>query len=116
MYKRQLYDSAGSRISMSLCGCLERVCASGFALPMFSCRYICAESTLIISTGRCFRRAIAKSVLPEAVGPIKKMAAGSFRVPITNKPSDHVGTVYLAPPQSTETRLGGHDYTDHFSQ
>ena len=59
---------------------------------------------------------MAKSVLPDAVGPIKKMAVGNFGKLITNTPNDHVGTVYLVPLQSTETRLGGHDCTDHFAQ
>src|SRR5690554_7371300 len=36
-----------------------------------------AESTLIMSQGSCLPRAMARSVLPEAVGPIRKMAGGS---------------------------------------
>jgi hypothetical protein len=36
-------------------------------------RYIIAESTLMMSQGKCFTKETAKSVLPDAVGPIKKM-------------------------------------------
>ena len=50
---------------------------SGLALPISNWRYICAESTLMRSTGKCFLSSIARSVLPEAVGPMIKMANGN---------------------------------------
>src|SRR5215471_14930845 len=40
-------------------------------------RYTCAESTLTISTGRVRARASASGVLPLAVGPMRRIAAGS---------------------------------------
>ena len=47
------YDSAGSRKLIKWCGARASVAASGFAVPISIPRYTSAESTLIISQGRC---------------------------------------------------------------
>ena len=61
--------------------------AVGLAVPMSMPRYTSAESTLTISTGSDSARRMARSDLPEPVGPINKIArrrpaAGSVRAPI----------------------------------
>ena len=55
------------------------------------------------STGRCFLNAIAKSVLPEAVGPMINIAGGNT-LDIEGLPNVHVGTVYQVPLPSVATR------------
>ena len=58
------------------------VSASGLAVPMFMSRKTCAESTLIISTGKRCVSAIATPVLPLAVGP----SAGWFSGACAHRP------------------------------
>ena len=54
----------------------EILAASGLAVPMSMPRYTSAESTLIISSGKRCTKLTASPVLPEAVGPIRKIAGG----------------------------------------
>jgi hypothetical protein len=49
---------------------------------MFISRYTRAESTLTISTGKRVANSMAIALLPLAVGPINRIAAGNGR-PVT---------------------------------
>ena len=54
------------------------VAASGLAVPISMPRYTWAESTLMISIGKCWASSSATALLPEAVGPMMKTAGGRF--------------------------------------
>ncbi len=66
----------GSRTSISAWGNRASVAASGLALPISRRRYTCAESALTRPRGKCPASAMARPVLPDAVGPMTKIAAG----------------------------------------
>src|SRR5450759_4848194 len=65
-------------MSIRWCGAAARSAAVGLAVPMSRSRYTCAESTLMISTGKRAASSSATAVLPLAVGPISKIAGGNL--------------------------------------
>src|SRR5450631_1452343 len=64
-------------MSIRWCATAARSAAEGLAVPMSRSRYTCAESTLMISTGKRAAISSATAVLPLAVGPISKIAGGN---------------------------------------
>src|SRR5262244_1528502 len=64
-------------MSTRWCGTARRSAGEGFAVPMSMPRYTWAESTLTISTGKRAASAAASALLPLAVGPMRRIAAGS---------------------------------------
>src|SRR6185437_1842759 len=63
-------------MSISAWGWRRNVSRSGLAAPISRPRYTSAESTLTSSTGKRSASAHASTVLPVAVGPIRKTAGG----------------------------------------
>src|SRR5215471_2478380 len=67
-------------------------------------RYTCAESTLTISTGRVRARASASGVLPLAVGPMRRIAAGSAA---THEELVEIREAHLEPRRTPVIALAG---------
>src|SRR3569833_861039 len=63
-------------MSINRCGATANTSGPGLAVPISIPRYTKAESTLTISQGSRRTNSTAKPVLPEAVGPMRKMAVG----------------------------------------
>src|SRR3569832_513218 len=63
-------------MSINRCGATANTSGPGLAVPISIPRYTKAESTLTISQGSRRTNSTAKPVLPEAVGPMRKLAVG----------------------------------------
>src|SRR2546430_4533221 len=67
-------------------------------------RWICAESTLMISTGKWPARVAASALLPLAVGPMRRIAAGSAA---THEEFVEIGEAHLEPGRAAVVALPG---------
>src|SRR5450631_872539 len=65
-------------MSIRWCATAARSAAVGLAVPTSMSRNTCAESTLMISTGKRAAISSVTAVLPLAVGPISKITGGNL--------------------------------------
>src|SRR6266581_5779846 len=79
-------------------------------------RNTCAESTLMMSSGRRSVSSSASAVLPEAVGPMSRIAGGRSKLAPTQEQPIEVGERQLGPGRAAVVALVGALGSFHLAQ